>query len=44
MSDVTPGKYLSKNSGTALGSFSSVAKYEEGRKRVQVNDPSYLSG
>ena len=41
MSEVTPGKLVSKKEGTELGSFSRVAKCPDGRKSVQVNDPSW---
>ncbi len=38
---VTPGKRLSKNVGSDAGSFSSVAKWDDGKKSVQVNEPSF---
>jgi hypothetical protein len=42
MRDVTPGKWELKKDGTELGSFSRVVKWAEGRKSVQVNEPSYF--
>jgi hypothetical protein len=41
MREVTPGKLVSKKDGIELGSFSSVAKLWDGRKSVQVKEPSY---
>ena len=40
MRDVTPGKWVLKNVGTELQSFSRVVKCEDGRKSVQVKEPS----
>jgi hypothetical protein len=40
MRDVTPGKWVLKKDGTELGSFSRFEKCEDGRKSVQVNEPS----
>ena len=37
---VTPGKWALKNAGSDSGSLSSMVKWEEGKKRVQVNEPS----
>jgi hypothetical protein len=38
---VTPGKRSSKNAGSDAGSFSRVTKWLDGKKRVQVKDPSF---
>jgi hypothetical protein len=40
MNEVTPGKWMSKNEGSSEGRSSRVAKWEDGRKSVQVKDPS----
>lgn len=40
ISVVTPGKLSSKNFGTWVGSASSLSKFDDGMKSVQVNDPS----
>ena len=40
MREVTPGKLMSKKDGTEVGSSSSRAKCDEGRKSVQVKEPS----
>lgn len=40
MKDVTPGKWVLKNSGMVSGLDSRVEKCEEGRKSVQVKEPS----
>lgn len=38
---VTPGKWVSKNSGSkVVGDVERCAKCADGRKRVHVNDPS----
>ena len=42
MREVTPGKLVSKNTGTVWGFSSRVVKCLEGRKSVQVKDPSYI--
>jgi hypothetical protein len=39
--EVTPGKRSSKNAGNDVGSLSRVAKWPDGKKRVQVKDPSF---
>lgn len=39
--EVTPGKWVSKNEGSDEGLFSRVAKWADGRKSVQVKDPSF---
>lgn len=41
---VTPGKWVSKKDGNVDGSDSRVLKWEDGRKRVQVKDPSCDEG
>lgn len=41
MSEVTPGKCVSKKVGTEEGLLSKVDMWEEGRKSVHVKDPSY---
>lgn len=38
--EVTPGKFMSKKLGTDMGSSSSMLKCLEGKKSVQVKDPS----
>ena len=42
ITDVTPGKCLSKNAGTVFGSLSSCSKSAEGRNSVHVKEPSRL--
>lgn len=42
MREVTPGKWVLKKKRMELGSFSKSVKCAEGRKRVQVKDPSRL--
>lgn len=42
ITEVTPGKCLSKNVGTVVGSPSSCSNRAEGRKRVHVKEPSEL--
>ncbi len=43
MREVTPGKWVSKKRGRSLGSASRAEKNAEGRKSVQVKEPSYFS-
>lgn len=43
MRDVTPGKWVLKNERRDEGSFSRVVKWEEGRKRVHVKEPSWIT-
>lgn len=39
---VTPGKWVLKKSGSLEGSSSRVVKWEDGRKRVHVNEPFWM--
>jgi hypothetical protein len=39
--EVTPGKWVSKNEGREEGLFSRSEKWADGRKSVQVKDPSF---
>ena len=42
ITEVTPGKCLSKNAGMVFGALSSCSKSGEGKNRVHVKEPSEL--